>query len=152
MEGATGIDFAAGYDIGGPGEEVDGQQGVGGGGSGELDIGGGDEEAAFVEAIEGFAIERGNADAECGVAQGWVLQDKLNAVSELTGCWSGMREVSRGLGDETGRKNSGGEGEQEDSPQGIHAGKFSRRRGPFGVAFWNGYLEMAPDDRSRKTE
>jgi hypothetical protein len=107
VEGATGIDFAAGYDVGGPGEEVDGQEGVGCGGGGELYVGGGDEEAAFIEAIEGSAVERGDADAECGVAQGRVSEDKLNAVSELAGGWSGMCGALLGLGDESGWKNGG---------------------------------------------
>jgi hypothetical protein len=41
VEGAVGVDVAAGYDVGGPGEDVDGQKSKGGGGGGELDVGGG---------------------------------------------------------------------------------------------------------------
>lgn len=93
MEGAVRIDFTASHGIGGPGEDVDGQKSVGSGSGGELDVGGGDEEATFVETVEGLAVESGDADAKSGVAERWVGEDMLNAVSELAGfrCGTGGR-------------------------------------------------------------
>jgi hypothetical protein len=68
VEGSVGVNVAAGYGIGCPGEDVYGQQGIGSSGGGELYVGGGDEEAAFIETVEGLSVEGGDADAEGGMA------------------------------------------------------------------------------------
>ena len=83
MESAIGVNVASGYDDGGPGQEIDGQESKGGGGGGELDDGGGREEAAFVQSIEGFTVKGGYADAEGGMAQCGVGEYNLNFLSEL---------------------------------------------------------------------
>jgi hypothetical protein len=82
VEDSSGIDGAGGSDEGGPGEGVDGQEGVSRGGSGQFGVGGGDEETAFVEAVELLAVERGYADADGGAAQGGIGQDGVDAVGE----------------------------------------------------------------------
>jgi len=109
VEGSVGVNVAAGYGVGGPGEDVYGQKGLGGGSGGELDVGGGNEEAAFIEAIEGLAVEGRNADAEGGVAQGRFGENTLNAVSELAGCGAGAggrMGGSRLLGEEPSGEQS----------------------------------------------
>ena len=109
VEGSVGVDVAAGYGVGGPGKDVYGQKGVGGGGGGELDVGGGNEEAAFIKAVERLAVEGGDADAEGGVAKGWFGKNALNAVSELAGCGAGAggrMGGSRLLGEEPSGEQS----------------------------------------------
>jgi hypothetical protein len=126
VKSATCVDFAAGYDMRGPCEDVYGQEGEGGGGRGELDVGGGDEEAAFIEAVERLAVESGNVDAEGGMAQSRFCEDKLNAVSELAGWGSGTGGVLLDLGGKGRGEESSGQGKREKSPWCMHGGKFSR--------------------------
>ena len=68
VEDTGGVDFPARHDVGSPGQEIDGQESEGGGGGGELNVGSGGEEAAFVQAIERLTVEGGYTDAEGGVA------------------------------------------------------------------------------------
>jgi hypothetical protein len=129
VESTVGVEVAAGYDVGGPGEELYGQEGKGSGGSGELDVGGWGEEAALVQPIERFAIEGGDADAEGGVAQGWIGEYNLNAVSDLAGGWGGsggwFGGAILGLREDAGQDQGCCENGQESSPKGIHAGSLA---------------------------
>ena len=83
MESAGRVDFAARDNVGGPLEEVHGQEGKGSSGGGELDVGSRGKQAPFVRAVDGFAVEGGYADAEGGMAQCGVGEYNLNFLSEL---------------------------------------------------------------------
>src|SRR5208283_2758955 len=70
---------------------VNGQQRVRGGGGGELGVGGGRKQASVVEAVERLAVERGDADAEVGVAEDGIVENGLDAVGERAGGGHGAR-------------------------------------------------------------
>ena len=90
MERAISVDGAAGNDVGGPGERVNGEQGKGRRGGKQLCVRGRYKKTAVVEPIEGLAVQAGDADAELGVAQGRLGEDGVNAIGEragVRGCW-----------------------------------------------------------------
>ena len=95
MKDAFAIENAAGDDIGGPGERIDGKEAVRGCGGEELGVGRWDEEFGFVEAVEGLAIEGDHADAELGLIECGVGEDGGDAAGERT---FGERGVGGGAG------------------------------------------------------
>jgi hypothetical protein len=131
VEDALAVEDAAGDDVGGPGERVDGEQTVGGGGGKEFGVGRWDEELGFVEAVEGLAVEGDNADTEFGLIEGWISKDGGDAVGERTfggrcvGCGARDRvmrrgRVRRGLREEWGWKECNREKEKAKSPREKH--------------------------------
>jgi hypothetical protein len=82
VQHARGIYLSAGHHVGGPGESVHRQQGKGGGGGGELGARCRDQQPALIEPVERLAVERGHADAELGVAQLRIGQNRLDTVGQ----------------------------------------------------------------------
>ena len=82
MQSAVGIDGAAGHDVGRPGKRFNGKQGVSRSGGEQLDVRGGHEQAAFVQAVELLAVGGDDADAELGVAHSGVGENGVDAIGK----------------------------------------------------------------------
>ena len=131
VEDSLRIDGASGDNIGCPLQVVHRKQCEGSRRGSKLGIRSRSEKPAVVEAVDDLAVKGLDADAEFGVAECWIGENKLNFVGEL-----GIEQRRRLSGDawmnlscEAGRKHSGSQGERKDSPKGIHAGSLAGRDG-----------------------